>query len=166
MHIKQLESFVCIVEQGSFAAAADTLFTTQSTISARIHELEKHLGVPLFDRSQHRARLTPKGEELLPYARHMTQLTREVTQRISDPSSLGGVVRVGVVGLVAIALLPGLVAEVRRRYPRVNLQIHMYLTRVLFNKLHNGEIDLAFVISPVTESNVLNRPGFVGGFNS
>lgn len=154
MNIKQLESFVCIVEQGSFAAAADTLFTTQSTISARIHELEKHFGVPLFDRSQHRARLTPKGEELLPYARHMAQLTREVTQRISDPNSMGGIVRIGVVGLVAITLLPRLMVEVRRRYPKVNPQIHMYLTRVLFDKLHNGEIDMAFVTAPVTEPNV------------
>lgn len=154
MNIKQIESFVCIVEQGSFAAAAETLFTTQSTISARIHELEKHFGVLLFDRSHHRARLTPKGEELLPYARQVVQLARQVTQRISDPNSLGGTVRIGVVGLVAIALLPDLVVEVRRRYPKVNLQIHAYLTRVLFDKLHNGEIDMAIVIAPVTELNV------------
>lgn len=154
MNIKQLESFICIVERGSFAAAAETLFTTQSTISARIQELEKHFGIALFDRSHHRARLTPKGEELLPYARQVVQLSRQATRRLSDPNSLGGVVRMGVVGLVAITLAPRLVMEVRRRYPNVVLQIHAYLTQVLFDKLHAGEIDMALVIAPVTEPNV------------
>ena len=68
MNIKQLESLVSIVENGGFAAAAERLHTTQSAVSARIKELEKYLGIALFDRSSHRARLTAKGEELLPCA--------------------------------------------------------------------------------------------------
>lgn len=151
MNIKQLESFVTIIERGSFAAAADSLLTTQSTISARIQELERHFGVPLFDRTRHRARLTPKGEELLPYARQVVQLSQQATERISDPQSIAGVLRVGVVGLIAMTVLPRLVTEIRTRYPNVTLRLEAYLTRVLFEKLDDGELDMAFVTAPVTE---------------
>ncbi|MEQ9121813.1 MAG: LysR family transcriptional regulator, partial [Alphaproteobacteria bacterium] len=51
MNIRQLESFVAIVDRGGFGAAAEALATTQSTVSARIRELERRLGVALFDRS-------------------------------------------------------------------------------------------------------------------
>ena len=52
MNIKQLETFYWIERLGSFSAAADKVFATQSTVSMRIHELEESLGVKLFDRTQ------------------------------------------------------------------------------------------------------------------
>jgi DNA-binding transcriptional LysR family regulator len=63
MNIKQIETFVRIVELGSFSAAAEALYASQSTVSARIKDLERYLGAELFDRSFHRAQLTPKGHE-------------------------------------------------------------------------------------------------------
>jgi len=58
MNIKQIETFVRIVELGSFSAAAEALYASQSTVSARIKDLERYLGAELFDRSFHRAQLT------------------------------------------------------------------------------------------------------------
>lgn len=152
MNIRQLESFVCIVESGSFAAAAERLFTTQPTVSARIQELEKQLGVALFDRSQHRARLTSKGDELLPYARQVVRLSRQIASRIGAPDTLAGTLRLGCVGLVAKTVLPGLVAEARRRYPSLTLAIHVFLARTVFAMLRDGEIDLALVTTPYAEA--------------
>lgn len=154
MNIKQLESFVCIVECGSFAAAAERLFATQSTISSRIQELEKHLGVQLFDRSHHRATLTPKGEQLLPFARQVVFLAQQATHEIGDKEAISGVLRIGAVGLVAITLLPRLVEAVRATYPNLILRLHIHLTHTVFQKLHAGAIDLALVTSPVTEPDV------------
>ena len=68
MNRKQLETFETIVRLGSFAAAAAKLNATQSTVSARIQELEKSLCVQLFDRAQRKANLTTKGRELVSYA--------------------------------------------------------------------------------------------------
>jgi DNA-binding transcriptional LysR family regulator len=68
MNRKQLETFETIVRLGSFAAAAAKLNATQSTVSARIQELEESLGVQLFDRAQRKANLTTKGRELVSYA--------------------------------------------------------------------------------------------------
>ena len=154
MNIKQLESLVSIVENGGFAAAAERLHTTQSAVSARIKELEKYLGIALFDRSSHRARLTAKGEELLPYARQLVQLAQQATQRVSDPNSLSGILRIGAVGLIARRQLPRLIMEVRQRYPNVELRVEIDLARTVLEKFQDGEIDLALTTAPVKEANV------------
>ena len=96
MNIKQLETFVWIVRLGSFAAAADRLYTTQSAVSMRIRELEQDIGIGLFDRTHHKARLTAKGKELLGYAEQLITLESEIRHRIGDPKTLAGVARVGV----------------------------------------------------------------------
>ncbi|MGE3802148.1 MAG: LysR family transcriptional regulator [Candidatus Kapaibacterium sp.] len=54
-----------VVREGSFAQAATVLNTTQSAVSYQIRKLEERLGVPLFDRSLHRATLTSAGEVVL-----------------------------------------------------------------------------------------------------
>jgi DNA-binding transcriptional LysR family regulator len=158
MNIKQLESFICVVERGSFASAAEAQFTTQSTVSARIRELEKYFDVVLFDRSGHRAVLTPKGEELLPCARQLVQLSQQVTLQISDSGSFDGIVRIGAVGIFAKTQLPRLIGQIRSNYPRIDLRIHTYLAGVLLEKLRDGEIDIALVNAPVTEPNIETIP--------
>ena len=78
MKLQQLETFFWVVKLGSFAAAATRLHATQSTISMRIRELEKSLGVELFDRSQRSAKLTPKGSELMGYAERLLDMATEL----------------------------------------------------------------------------------------
>ena len=62
--MQQLETFFWTVTLGSFSAAAEKLYATQSAVSMRVRELERTLGVELFDRTHRTARLTPKGREL------------------------------------------------------------------------------------------------------
>jgi len=152
MLIRHLETFLRIVETGSFAAAADALYTTQSTVSARVRELEKSLGVALFDRSRHRARLTPKGRELLELARRMVSLAAHISLQVGDARALSGVVRMGVVGQVAITWLPRLVAALRERYPGLTLGLDVALTATLVDRLRAADLDLALVTGPVDDT--------------
>ncbi len=165
MNIRQMQSFVSVVERGSFAAAADALVTTQSTISARIRELERHLGVDLFDRTAHRARLTPKGEQMLLYARQMLDLSNQIDREVGDPGSIGGTVRIGAVGMVVRNLTPRLVGEVRRRFPNLRIKMDGRLARSLLNMLEDAEIDLALVNAPAAiedvETLTIGRDRFV-----
>lgn len=165
MNIRQIQSFVSVIERGSFAAAADALVTTQSTISARIRELERHLGVDLFDRTAHRARLTPKGEQMLLYARQMLDLSNQIDREVGDPGSIGGTLRIGAVGMVVRNLMPRLVAEVRRRFPNLRIKLHVHLARTLLDMLEDAEIDLALVNAPAAiddvETLTIGRDQFV-----
>jgi DNA-binding transcriptional LysR family regulator len=65
MNVKQIETFYWVVRLGSFRAAADRLSTTQSTVSMRVMQLEKDIGMALFDRTRRNARLTQKGRALV-----------------------------------------------------------------------------------------------------
>ncbi|CAB3745750.1 LysR family transcriptional regulator [Paraburkholderia solisilvae] len=158
MDIRQLETLLRIVETGSFAGAADALCATQSTVSARIGALERSLGVELFDRSSHRARLTPKGQELLKPAQEIVALAARVRHQIGNTQVLTGTVRMGVVGLVALTWLPRLMSAVRDRYPGVTVVLDIALTAALIDKLRDGEIDLAIVTGPADEPSTSSVP--------
>ncbi|MGF6768407.1 DNA-binding transcriptional LysR family regulator [Paraburkholderia sp. GAS199] len=151
MEIRQLQTFLRIVETGSFAAAADALHATQSTVSARVRELERSLGVALFDRSQHRAQLTAKGSELVALARQMVLLGAQIRERIGASDALAGTLRLGVVGLVAATWLPMLMSAMRARYPRVSIAIEVALTNTLIERVRLGELEVAIVTGPLHE---------------
>lgn len=71
-----------IARRGSFAAAADELHRVPSAVTYTIQKLEQDLGVRLFDRSGHRARLTEEGEELLREGRRLLQAAGEIEARV------------------------------------------------------------------------------------
>lgn len=154
MNIRQLETFVRIVEHGSFANAAKALSTTQSTVSARVKELERYIGADIFDRSFHRAALTPRGHELFAFAKQLVDFAATLTVQFRDPAAITGVLRLGVVGVVANTWLPRLVSAVRGRYPGLTLRLDMSLTRALVERLREGRLDAAIIAGDVGD------PGF------
>lgn len=154
MNIRQLETFVRIVEHGSFANAAKALNTTQSTVSARVKELERYIGADIFDRSFHRAALTPRGHELFSFAKQLVDFASSLTIQFRDPAAVTGVLRLGVVGVVANTWLPQLVAALRGRYPGLTLRLDMSLTRALVERLRDGRLDAAIIAGQVSD------PGF------
>jgi DNA-binding transcriptional LysR family regulator len=77
MNARSLEGFIAIVNTGSFTAAADSLYISQSALSQQIRALEAQIGVQLFDRSANRATLTAAGQEFYPKAQRIIALYRD-----------------------------------------------------------------------------------------
>jgi DNA-binding transcriptional LysR family regulator len=146
MTLQQLETFFWTVKLGSFAAAAERLYATQSAVSMRVRELERALGVELFDRTHRTARLTPKGRELMDYASRILDLSTELEHRIGVPEAVSGVVRFGVAEVVTTTWLPRLITVIAERYPNVRLEIEEALTAELMASLYQGELEL--VLAP------------------
>ena len=71
-----------IARKGSFAAAAEEMHRVPSAITYTVQKLEQDLGVQLFDRSGHRARLTPAGEELLKDGRQLLRTAVDIECRV------------------------------------------------------------------------------------
>jgi DNA-binding transcriptional LysR family regulator len=130
-------SFVAVARHGGFSAAGKAVFRGQSRISEHIAELERALGVQLFDRTAHPARLTPEGRALLPQA-------EEILNRLGDLSAGGGQVRFGIYPSAAAYLFP----QVVRRLPG-DIKLHLVEgpSIDLESALLRGDIDLA--IRPV-----------------
>ncbi|MGB6104645.1 MAG: LysR family transcriptional regulator [Pusillimonas sp.] len=148
MNIKQIEAFLVIVREGSFAAAADRLSVTQSTISARILELEQELEIALFDRSKRQIQLTYQGRDFVRYAERATNAFSDIKRRFRVADPLSGVVRVGVAELIAVTWLSSLTTLVRARYPAVTLQFDVSLNPELLAGLRGGSLDIALMAYP------------------
>jgi len=146
--LKQLEAFYWSATLGSFNASSNRLHTTQSAIAKRVGELESFAGMPLFERQSRRLVLTQQGHKLLVMAREMLELNQRIVQSIGDPSSLEGVVRLGVTELVGLTWLATLIDEMNRRYPNVQLMPEIDGGLTLYERLQRDELDLAFMPGP------------------
>ena len=79
MEINYLREFVVLAQTGNFMEAADILYSSQSTLSKHIKSIESELGVPLFDRTTRKVRISKFGQLLLPYAKQITELQDKYT---------------------------------------------------------------------------------------
>ena len=158
MNFRQLETFIAIVKLGSFAAASSRLNATQSAVSARIMELERDLGVQLFDRRGRRAHLTVKGRELLRYAELALELASEIKHRVGAQETLSGLVRLGVAELVAVSWLPIFVTRINEHHPLISLECYVALTRDVADQLRAGRLDIALMPDAATGSDYEREP--------
>ena len=152
---RQLEYFVAVAERLSFRAAADACFVTQPGLSAQLKDLERLLGVQLFERSQRTVLLTPAGETLLPLARGILTASGEfvdLARSLTRP--LSGTLRLGVIPTVAPYLLPKTLPALRRRYPQLQVRLHEDLTHRLLELLSHGRLDLLLVALEADLGNV------------
>ena len=151
--LNQIESFYWITRLGSFHAAAEHLNISQPTISLRIRELERALGVTLFDRSGRKVRVSPEGAGLLPQAEKMILLSEEiVAKQVTDP--LRGRLRLGAPDTFALTCMSDLLATLKLRYPELNVALTIDNSTVLSGMLNDRELDVAVLVDPVVGAHV------------
>ena len=154
---KSLETFLWVVTLGSFRAAGDKLNTTQPAISQRIAQLEREVGVKLLNRDHRVASPTPSGRQLMVYAEKLIGLRAEMMSAVSDRSAMRGVMRLGVAETIVHTWLSQLIKSVNDAYPNLSLEIEVDITPNLSARLLAQEIELAFMLGPLSGSNVHNR---------
>lgn len=154
---KGLETFLWVVNLGSFRGAAQKLNTTQPAISQRIAQLEHELGVRLLQRDRRVASPTPAGRQMLVYAEKLIGLRSEMLAAVGDRSAMRGVLRLGVAETIVHTWLSKLIKEVNAAYPNLSLEIEVDITPNLRARLLAQEIELAFVVGPLAASDVQNK---------
>ena len=100
--------------------------------------MERELGVTLFDRSEHKARPTAKGQELLHYAAQLMAMAAEIRQRVGTREALFGHVRLGVTSVPALTWLPSLIERMARSYPGIVIEFTVNSSEVLHDQLERG----------------------------
>jgi len=142
VNLRQLETFLWIARLGSIDAAARKLGATQSTVSMRLLELEKELGVELVDRRRRPRRLTARGRRLVPYAQRLLALTDTIRVQVGTAAMLSGAVRIGVAEHIALTWLPELVSKLNRRHPDVTVELEVGLLDSMAAQLRADELDI------------------------
>ena len=137
-----LQSFVAIVETGSFTRAGERMHLTQSTISQQMRRLEQQLGCPLLDRSGRQVVTTAQGETLLGLARRILGLLAQAGDRVGEASLP---LRLGVPEDFAAGAMTAVLAAFARQYPEVRLEVQSDLSHALWQAFEAGELDLALI---------------------
>jgi DNA-binding transcriptional LysR family regulator len=154
---KAIETFMWVVTLGSFRGAAQKLNTTQPAISQRIAQLEREVGVRLLQRDRRLVLPTSSGRQMMVYAEKLIGLRSEMLAVVGDRSAMRGVLRLGVAETIVHTWLPQLIKRVNQTYPNLSLEIEVDITPNLRARLLAQEIELAFLIGPLTTSTVRNR---------
>lgn len=132
---------------GHMTRAADRLGIPQSSMSRRIHALEKTLGVRLLIQDGRTVRLTPAAVRLVDRARDPLHALEAAVETIAGEADANhGLVRIGFPLTMGTGRLPTLIAEFHRRAPGIRLQIKQAHGSQLTTDLKSGELDVAVMI--------------------
>ncbi|WP_184183140.1 LysR family transcriptional regulator [Paenibacillus sp. JGP012] len=145
MNVENIEAFVYINHYGSFNKAAEVLFLSQPSVTARIQSLERELGCKLFDRLGKQIVLTDEGRKFLPYAQQVLQVLQKGRQKIQQRRTTPEALRLGSTVSVSNYVIPDFLPRIKATYPEVNIKLTTATTDQLIAKLLGHEIDLAFV---------------------
>jgi LysR family hydrogen peroxide-inducible transcriptional activator len=153
--LRHLQYAVAVAESLSFRKAAELCRVSQPSLSAQLAQMEKALGVRLFERDQRRVLVTAAGRELIERARRILRGSddfMEFASRMSDP--LSGTLRIGVIPTIAPYLLPHLIAPLGKAYPRLALLWTENKTHALLRDLEAGTLDAALLSLEAVNSDV------------
>ena len=142
MDLRSLNIFIEVAELGSFTRAGEKLGYSQPTISFQIKQLEKEMGVPLFDRIGHTVNLTDAGRDALRYAQDICHMSQEMVLGTAGRREASGVLRLGMADSLCAPLIAGQFGKFRREYPKVSLQISTGDTGMLLEYLDHNEVDM------------------------
>lgn len=132
-----------IDRRGSFAGAAGELHRVTSAVSYAVQKLEEDLGVVLFDRDGHRAKLTPTGRLVLERGRELLAAAERLTL---DARQLHGgwetELRIAFDNVIEVDVLFGLIAEFRRIQPATSLRLMDEVLGGPWEALETGRADI------------------------
>lgn len=165
MTLQDLRYVVALADHGHFGRAAVACDIAQSTLSTQIKNLEKQLGVTLFERTTKSVSMTAIGAEIAARASQVladVEAIIRVGQQVSGP--LAGGFRLGVIPTLGPYLLPWLVPALKKDYPELRLAVWEDLTASLVERLGLHSLDAALVALPVPDERLETLPLFAEPF--
>jgi DNA-binding transcriptional LysR family regulator len=145
----QLHLFRLVAQKGSFTAAGQTAGLSQSAMTRQIQGIEQRLGMPLFERTTRRIRLTPAGRRLLEKSE---SIVKEIDRAIRDLDAEfrhgKKVVRVGISRSIGFSYLPGFFHRFQRNHPGVALRAAQESDPALLESLLDVDLDVLIIPEP------------------
>lgn len=147
--LRQLQFALSVEQHQHFKRAAEECKVTPSALSLGIAELEKQLGVGLFERNNKQVIITPEGRAILEQAKRiMLEVSTLVNLAHSQDEPLTSPMRMGMIPTVAPFLLPVIIQEFRKTYPKFDIELCEDKTLRLIELVRTGQLDTAIVALP------------------
>jgi DNA-binding transcriptional LysR family regulator len=159
LNLHQLATFQVVAKHCSYVRAAEELHFSQPAVSAQIRQLEKSLGVKLFDQIGRRTHLTQAGEELYSYSQKIFSMINETLETLDALRSPHyGRLSVGADTTVGSYVIPGWLGKFHQIYPEVDISLEVLNRAALIDALVNNRIDLAVIGSVPDDIPVVIEP--------
>jgi DNA-binding transcriptional LysR family regulator len=144
MDLRHLRYFQAVAEEMNFSRAARRLHIAQPALSRAVQELEQELGTRLIERDRRTLALTPAGEVLLHETGLIFERLEESLRRVQRAAKgEEGELRLGYIGPPTQAFLGRLLAEFRRRYPKVSLHLEERTPERVWEMVAKGRLAAA-----------------------
>jgi molybdate transport repressor ModE-like protein len=151
LDLRRLRVLAEVARRGSFSAAADALYLSQSAVSQQVATLEKEVGLPLLERTSGGPKLTDAGATLVGHADAAIARLEEAEQEVAAIAGLeGGELRIASFPTASAVLLTGALAEFKTTHPGVRLSVTEAEPEQSLPMLHAAEVDLALTFDYTT----------------
>ena len=143
---KQYEVLKAEIDSGIAEVCKNANFIS----GAQVKQLEKELGVQLFDRIGHTISLTDAGRKTLEYAQQMINISNEMLDMEKEKNEISGTVRIAMADSLCSPVIANAFEDFRKKYPGINLNIKTAGTGDLYNLLDHNEVDIVCTLdSPI-----------------
>lgn len=155
LELRSLRYFMVLADTLHYTQAAEILFISQSALSQHIKQLERTLGIPLFNRTNRKVALSRAGELLLKEANLILQQVDQSMERWQ--LSLDGVMgqlKIGFVGSAMQGFLPPIIKEFSKTHPKINFYLEEFTNTEQLKGLEQEQLDIGFMRSNKVPSDI------------
>jgi DNA-binding transcriptional LysR family regulator len=145
MRFEQLEALDAITQLGSMRRASEELNISPPALSETIQNLERELGVVLFDRLRSGARITAAGQELLPYVTEVLEAAGRLRSAANEQHRFSRTIRIGSVGGATVTIALPAVREFRASHPETHVEMVNARQAEIHQSLLDGRLELGLV---------------------
>ena len=150
MELRTLRYFLAVAREENMTEAANVLHVTQPTLSRQIADLERELGVELFERTNRSCVLTGDGMRLRQRAEEILALVDQTESEMGDQElGIAGNIRIGAGETQAMSYVLDTFAALRRDYPAVTIELYTGNADATEERLERGLLDFALLLEPV-----------------
>ncbi len=150
LNFQVLTYFLAIANEESITAACEVLHVTQPTVSRQISDLEKDLGVVLFERGPRKITLTKEDILFKRRAEEILSLINKTEKEIAqDSQELEGTITLGGGELRAVDYLSTKIAEFQKLHPKVIFDFQTATSDIIKEQMDKGLMDIGLLLEPI-----------------
>lgn len=157
MNINHMKAFLEVASNGNFQVAAENLYITQSTVSARIKVLEDQLNTQLFIRKRDGSELTNAGKNFIRYATSAVRAWEQAKLEVALPDELDGMIALGVQMNLWQQITPQWIERLKITAPEIGTRVVMDYSDSLLTQLSDGVLDLTLTYIPRQQANITSE---------
>lgn len=148
MEVRVLRYFIEVVQETNISNAAKRLHISQPTLSRQLMDLEKELGITLFERGHRQIKLTQEGYYLYERAQEITSLVDKTETDLQSQDVISGTLDIGAGESAAIQPVMTVIGDIIKKYPDIKINLVSGDSDQIYQRLNNGTLDFGIVMGP------------------